>query len=386
MLDREKYGLGGALSKIGKYASKKLDEAQGITKDSPGRVSEDRGIVVGKARTKAYKNTEQIKGGAKGAVVASLLTAGASKSWKEENASEPTKKQATAFEKAFSKAHNAGKETFMFKGKEYTTDVRKGKSEGGVMNKLKEKIRSLLAAQEQAETAEAKERIQEQLDSYSEEEMREALKSEDTPEEGLFDNNNRIDQEPKKIRLRKEEGGSMLVPPEMPVDTFTPEEQANAEESQLPDDEMEEDYMGYVLGQSLDDSEQEYLMGALESDPRLSEIFDKVVTTASEFSGAGEVEGPGTGVSDSIPARLSDGEFVMTEAATSEIGADNLQTMMDDAERRAIGGEIRSTYQMGGLLGTPPKQQEMLEEEEENLINQTMLGANQMPSLMGGRR
>ena len=187
MLDREKYGLGGALSKIGKYASKKLDEAQGITKDSPGRVSEDRGIVVGKARTKAYKNTEQIKGGAKGAVVASLLTAGASKSWKEENASEPTKKQATAFEKAFSKAHNAGKETFMFKGKEYTTDVRKGKSEGGVMNKLKEKIRSLLAAQEQAETAEAKERIQEQLDSYSEEEMREALKSEDTPEEGLFD-------------------------------------------------------------------------------------------------------------------------------------------------------------------------------------------------------
>jgi hypothetical protein len=41
---------------------------------------------------------------------------------------------------------------------------------------------------------------------------------------------------------------------------------------------------------------------------------------------------------------------------------------------------------MGGLLGTPPEQQEMLEEEEENLINQTMLGANQMPSLMGGRR
>lgn len=253
------------------------------------------------------------------------------------------------------------------------------------MKQLKQKIMSLLAQKQQAADEEEKARIQMQLDSFSEEQMREALKEEDTPEEGLFDNNNRIDQEPKKIRLRKEEGGSMLVPPEMPVDTFTPEEQANAEESQLPDDDMEEDYMGYVLGQSLDDSEQEYLMGALESDPRLSEIFDKVVTTASEFSGAGEVEGPGTGVSDSIPARLSDGEFVMTEAATSEIGADNLQTMMDDAERRSSGGKVG--FAVGGLLNNPygmDKQQ--MEEEDEDLVAQTMMSANQMPSLMGGRR
>ena len=180
-----------------------------------------------------------------------------------------------------------------------------------------------------------------------------------------------------------EGGSSMLVPPEMdmPVDTFTPEEQANAEASQLPDDEMEEGYMDYVLGESLDDGEQEYLMGALESDPRLSEIFDKVVTTASEFSGAGEVEGPGTGVSDSIPARLSDGEFVVTEEATSEIGADNLQTMMDDAEKRASGGKVGLA--VGGLLGNPSQP---LEEEDEDLVAQSMISANQMPSLMGGRR
>lgn len=252
------------------------------------------------------------------------------------------------------------------------------------MKQLKQKIMSLLAQKQQAADEEEKARIQMQLDSFSEEQMREALKEEDTPEEGLFDNNNRIDQEPKKIRLRKEEGGSMLVPPEMPVDTFTPEEQANAEKSQLPDDEMEEDYMGYVLGQSLDNSEQEYLMGALESDPRLSEIFDKVVTTASEFSGAGEVEGPGTGVSDSIPARLSDGEFVMTEAATSEIGADNLQTMMDDAERRSSGGKVG--FAVGGLLDNPYGMDEQQMEEDEDLVAQTMMSANQMPSLMGGRR
>ena len=195
-------------------------------------------------------------------------------------------------------------------------------------------------------------------------------------------------------RKKKAEGGaSMLVAPEMgmaleeeeeqsmPVDTFTPEEQANAESSQLPDDEMEDGYMDYVLGESLDDGEQEYLMGALESDPRLSEIFDKVVTTASEFSGAGEVEGPGTGVSDSIPARLSDGEFVVTEEATSEIGADNLQTMMDDAERKASGGKVGLA--VGGLLGNPSQP---LEEEDEDLVAQSMISANQMPSLMGGRR
>ena len=245
------------------------------------------------------------------------------------------------------------------------------------MKKLREKIKSLLAAQEQAESAEAKERIQQQLDSYSEEEIREALKSKDTPEEGLFDTQG------SKIRMAKAEG-SMLVAPEMPVDTFTPEEQANAESSQLPDNEMEDDYMGFMLDESLDETEQEYLMGALEADPRLSEIFDKVVTTASEFSGAGEVEGPGTGVSDSIPARLSDGEFVMTEAATSEIGADNLQTMMDDAERRSSGGKVG--FAVGGLLDNPYGMPNQQMEEDEDLIEQSMLGANQMPSLMGGRR
>jgi|TARA_B110000879_G_scaffold14432_1_gene17838 hypothetical protein len=190
------------------------------------------------------------------------------------------------------------------------------------------------------------------------------------------------------------EGGSMLVPPEMaleeeesmmppeePVDTFTPEEQATASEEQLPDDEMEGAYLETVLGQSLDETEQEYLIGVLGSDPMLSEIFDKVITTASEFSGAGEVEGPGTGVSDSIPARLSDGEFVVTEEATSEIGADNLQSMMDDAERKASGG--LAGYAQGGLLGDPYG---MPMQNEEDAVEESMLRANRMPSLMGNRQ
>jgi len=387
MLEREQYGLGGAISKLGKYASKKLDEAQGITKDSPGRVSEDRGIVVGKARTKAYKNTEQIKGGAKGAAVASLLTAGASKSWEDENASEPTKKQATAFEKAFSKAHNAGKKTFKFEGKEYTTDVRKGKAEGGEISdedSFRMMYNSFKQEMEAAESPEEQKRIQQNFQMQTQ----------------------NVDQEVKKAvfmeadRTPKAEGGSMLVPPEMsmeeemPVDTYTPEEQAMAEESQVPDVQMEDDYMGYVLGESLDDSEQDYLMGALESDPKLSEIFDKVVMTASEFSGAGKVEGPGDGVSDSIPARLSDGEFVITEKATNEIGADNLQTMMDNAERMADGGIARTQKAMGGILSPPMAVEEpnklvtgfgLQQTQEEEEINNNMLKANRMPSLMGNR-
>ena len=74
---------------------------------------------------------------------------------------------------------------------------------------------------------------------------------------------------------------------------------------------------------------------------------------ATEFTGSGEVDGPGTGISDSIPARLSDGEFVFTRKATDQIGADKLQKMMDDAERefdqrkgKALGGNVTSS---GGM-------------------------------------
>ena len=197
-------------------------------------------------------------------------------------------------------------------------------------------------------------------------------------------------------RKREADGGSMLVPPEMedmPIDTYTPEEQANAEATQLPDDEMEDDYMDFILDESLDAGDQDYLMEALEADPRLGDIMEKVFLTASEFSGAGEVEGPGTGVSDSIPARLSDGEFVVTEKATSMLGADNLQEMMDDAERMADGGEARYGLQMGGMLANPAaaaeedpelKDDPMQQTEEE--INKSMMQANRIPSLMGAYR
>ena len=142
-------------------------------------------------------------------------------------------------------------------------------------------------------------------------------------------------------RTKKAEGGeineqmSMLMEEEQPM---------------LPDEEMEEDYVEFVMDSALDEKDKEYLESALAADGKLSEIFDTVVERASEFSGSGPIEGPGSGMSDSIPARLSDGEFVLTAKATEEIGADNLQRMMEDAE---AGADQRLQAYGGGSIEEP---------------------------------
>lgn len=186
------------------------------------------------------------------------------------------------------------------------------------------------------------------------------------------------------FKVKYAEGGSMLMPPEMemeddiPEDTYDniPEDEMEAvENSQLPDAEMEEDYAGYVLGQSLNAEDQEYLIGVLETDERLGSIFDKIMDVAGEFAGEGAVEGPGDGTSDSIPARLSDGEFVFTKKATDQMGADQLQTMMDEAEKAYDGGLMKKAF--GGMVDDVP----MDETPEEENINSMMIDANQMPSV-----
>ena len=173
----------------------------------------------------------------------------------------------------------------------------------------------------------------------------------------------------KALREQNQEGGPMSMDNQMQMAMNQP---------MLPDEEMEDNYIEYVMDESLNDEEQDYLADVLQNDPRLSDILDKVITVASEFSGAGEVDGPGTGVSDSIPARLSDGEFVFTKKATDQIGAENLQRMMDDAERAYDGG-----YQMkamGGMMDEEdPEAFDMSKTNEE--IDKLMMRANRMPSL-----
>tara|TARA_R110002033_G_scaffold158083_1_gene194225 strand:+ start:88 stop:1200 length:1113 start_codon:yes stop_codon:yes gene_type:complete len=133
-----------------------------------------------------------------------------------------------------------------------------------------------------------------------------------------------------------------------------PMEEAMSEEPEvdmIPDEQMEDEYLDFIISQSLSSEEEMELMNKLEADPELSVMFDKLMDTATEFSGSGPVDGPGSEVSDSIPARLSDGEFVFTAKATEQVGADRLQSMMEDAEaeadatrqQSAEGGEIEET-------------------------------------------
>ncbi len=145
----------------------------------------------------------------------------------------------------------------------------------------------------------------------------------------------------------------------------------------VPDKQMEQDHLDFIINESLDAEEETYLMEMLQADDRLSMIFDKVMDTASEFSGDGPVEGLGSEVSDSIPARLSDGEFVMTAQATDEIGSDNLQNMMDSAEEAsdnrlkvAMGGNIQDESQMDQF--GKPIDKDLADEE----IRRSMLSVN----------
>ena len=147
-----------------------------------------------------------------------------------------------------------------------------------------------------------------------------------------------------QTRKKKQEGGSMDDQMQMII---AREETPNM----LPDEEMEDNYLDFIIDEALDEEEEDMLMSKLEQDEQLAMLFDKVIEVASEFAGSGPVEGPGSGVSDSIPARLSDGEFVFTAKATEQIGADELMRMMKDAEADAD----RQGMQEGGM---------MMEEEE----------------------
>jgi len=146
----------------------------------------------------------------------------------------------------------------------------------------------------------------------------------------------------------------------------------------VSDNEMEQDHLDFIIDNALDEEDEVYLMEVLQADSRLSMIFDRVMDTASEFSGDGPVEGLGSEVSDSIPARLSDGEFVMTAKAADEIGPDNLQNMMDEAEevsdnrqQAAQGGEIEDDKPIVSEFGKPVD-----EDIAEDEIKKGMLSVN----------
>jgi hypothetical protein len=107
------------------------------------------------------------------------------------------------------------------------------------------------------------------------------------------------------------------------------------ENNMEPDEVIEEEAIDYFLDENLDEDSQMYLMDIIENDERLADIFETVVMRAIEVSKDGEISGPGNGTSDSIPARLSDGEFVFSADAVEEIGVDKLEAMHTRAKERA---------------------------------------------------
>jgi len=144
-----------------------------------------------------------------------------------------------------------------------------------------------------------------------------------------------------------DETGSMLapgvpldfeadVPMDMPMDTDSPMDMAIEEVSEL----------------GLSPEETEVLSQAMSDYPELEEILNKVGSAmGSEFTGDGSVDGPGTETSDSIPARLSDGEFVMTAKAVKQLGVDKLRKMMSKAELDYDEASNKQEYQQMGEVG-----------------------------------
>ena len=118
----------------------------------------------------------------------------------------------------------------------------------------------------------------------------------------------------------------------MKVPELTPEQETSLEmqmEEAMPESDMNVE--AQVDTSVLDSEEEQLLEEVIEMHPGIMDVIVKL--TAKEFTGSGEVDGPGTGTSDSIPAMLSDGEFVFTAKAVKQIGVDRLRKQMKAAEQ-----------------------------------------------------
>jgi hypothetical protein len=118
-------------------------------------------------------------------------------------------------------------------------------------------------------------------------------------------------------------------------------------------------------GELLTPEETEVFSQALSDYPELQPILTKLgsalVEESMEAPMEGAIEGPGTGTSDSIDAKLSDGEFVFTSKAVKQLGVDKLRKMMDKAEtdfdessnKQAFAQMSDEGFASGGLINRP---------------------------------
>jgi len=125
------------------------------------------------------------------------------------------------------------------------------------------------------------------------------------------------------------EDGSLLRPTGMEDDMLLEDDMSMEDDS---------DVDGILDTSSLSEEEEIVLDEAIEMHPELEAIIPKIVAT--EFTEDELVEGPGDGTSDSIPALLSDGEFVFTAKAVKSLGVDTLRDMMAQAEADYDAGQV----------------------------------------------
>ncbi len=132
------------------------------------------------------------------------------------------------------------------------------------------------------------------------------------------------------------EDESLLAPPGMEDNAMMAETNMEMEAEDEMEDDM--DYDSILDTSALSEEEETVLDEAIEMHPELEAILPKLVAT--EFTEDELVEGPGDGTSDSIPALLSDGEFVFTAKAVKNIGVDRLRKMMKSAEESYDAGQV----------------------------------------------
>jgi len=116
------------------------------------------------------------------------------------------------------------------------------------------------------------------------------------------------------------------------------EDEIAADDVAMEEDVAMEDAESVLDTSMLSEEEEVVVDAAIEMYPELEAILPKMVAT--EFTEDELVEGPGTGTSDSIPALLSDGEFVFTAKAVKNIGIDKLRKMMAQAEEAYDAGMV----------------------------------------------
>ena len=145
---------------------------------------------------------------------------------------------------------------------------------------------------------------------------------------GLMGGDPRLGRVQEDIGYRAYQEGGEVTDEPMQVEELKPDVSMQMESAMTPGDDVETN--ATIDTSVLTSDEEQVLEQALEEYPMLMDIISKM--TMKEFTGSGEVDGPGTGTSDSIPAMLSDGEFVFTAKSVKQIGVDKLRKQMKQAE------------------------------------------------------